>query len=125
MNATRALMTSLNEFQPSKPSNEQQPLPMTKILIATFAFGWSLPLVAQQTSVAFTKSRLTSEFWAEGAYLGDFNKDGELDIVYGPYLFNGKSFATKKEYRAATQSFKTKSGDGTETVIPGFEGALG
>lgn len=125
MNGTRAQMTSLNELQPSDPSNDQQTFPMTKILIALFDFGWSLPLVAQQSSVAFKKHRLTSEFWAEGAYFGDFNNDGEPDFVYGPYLFYGKSFATKTEYRAASQSYKTKSGDGSEVVILGFEGPFG
>ena len=34
----------------------------------------------------FKKLRLTDKFYAEGAYYGDFNKDGKMDVVAGPVL---------------------------------------
>ena len=37
--------------------------------------------------------QLTAEFHAEGAGVGDFNKDGTLDVVYGPWWFAGPGFA--------------------------------
>ncbi len=73
----------------------------------------------------FKKAQLTKEFWAEGACFGDFNGDGRNDVVYGPHWYAGPKFTKRLEYRPANQTFKRKQSDGTEEVIPGFEGALG
>lgn len=74
---------------------------------------------------SFTKQHLTDEFWAEGAYFADFNRDGQVDIVYGPFWFEGPAFSQRHEYRPASQTFKRKLADGSEITIPGFEGARG
>jgi len=34
-------------------------------------------------------------FWAEGAAFGDFNKDGKMDVVYGPYWWEGPDFKVR------------------------------
>jgi hypothetical protein len=73
----------------------------------------------------FKKIQLTENFWAEGATFGDFNRDGENDIVCGPFWYEGPDFKTRHEYSPATQSFKRKKPDGSEESVPGFEGALG
>lgn len=78
-----------------------------------------------ETSVQFSKRHLTDEFWAEGAYFADFNRDGMKDVVYGPHIYVGKYFKDRLEYRIANQSFIMKRGDGSEESIPGYEGALG
>jgi hypothetical protein len=49
----------------------------------------------------FKKLTLTDQFYAEGAYYGDFNKDGKLDVVAGPFWYEGPDFQTKHEYRPA------------------------
>lgn len=74
---------------------------------------------------SFKKVQANNQFWAEGANFGDFNRDGHNDIVSGPYWYEGPDFKKKHEYSPATTTFKRKRSDGTEEVVPGFEGALG
>ncbi|MBX3733463.1 MAG: VCBS repeat-containing protein [Verrucomicrobiae bacterium] len=74
---------------------------------------------------AFDRQQLSDQFWAEGANAGDFNKDGVLDIVYGPFWWEGPEFTRRHVYAPANETFVLKRADGTEEVIPGFEGALG
>lgn len=42
---------------------------------------------------------LSEDFYAEGAYHGDFNRDGQTDIVAGPFWFAGPDFRQRHEYR--------------------------
>src|SRR5436190_14001670 len=81
---------------------------------------------------SFKKIQLTDQFWSEGANFGDFNHDGKMDIVSGPFWWEGPSFEKRHEYSDTTRTspagktpFKLKKDDGTEVEIPGFEGALG
>jgi hypothetical protein len=73
----------------------------------------------------FKKLKLTDQFWAEGAHFGDFNHDGKMDVVSGPFWYEGPGFTKRHEIWPANATFKRKRGDGTEETIPGFEGALG
>ena len=73
----------------------------------------------------FEKVQRTDKFWAEGTSFGDFNRDGKMDIVSGPFWYEGPDFKKRHEIWPATASFKRKNSDGTEDTIPGFEGALG
>ena len=50
------------------------------------------------TPVTFEKHILSKEFYSEGANIGDFNHDGKMDIVSGPYWYEGPDFKTKHEY---------------------------
>jgi hypothetical protein len=74
---------------------------------------------------SFKKIQLSDKFWCEGANFGDFNHDGKMDIVAGPYWYEGPDFTKRHEYYPADTTFKRKKTDGTEEQIPGFEGALG
>lgn len=74
---------------------------------------------------SFQKIQLTDQFWSEGATYGDFNRDGQGDVVSGPYWWAGPDFKQRHEYYPAKQTFKRKKADGTEETVPGFEGALG
>jgi HEAT repeat protein len=56
----------------------------------------------------FKKLRLSGEFYAEGAHYGDFNRDGKLDVVAGPFWFEGPEFQKRHEYRPA-KAFDPKS----------------
>src|SRR6185503_20107536 len=70
----------------------------------------------------FKKVTLTDKFWAEGANIGDFNRDGKMDVVSGPFWYEGPDFKKRHEIYPANASFKAKKADGTEETIPGFEG---
>jgi putative membrane-bound dehydrogenase-like protein len=77
-------------------------------------------VAADQVLRSFTKQRLSEYFWSEGASYGDFNRDGKMDVVAGPYWYEGPDFSQRHEYYPATQTFQR---DGK--TIPGFQGALG
>src|SRR5690606_21394077 len=46
-------------------------------------------------SVTFQRIELTREFLAEGANGGDFDRDGVMDVVAGPYLYRGPDFKSR------------------------------
>ena len=48
----------------------------------------------------FQTLRLTEDFTCEGAAFGDFNRDGKMDIVSGPYWYEGPKFEKKHEVYA-------------------------
>jgi len=73
----------------------------------------------------WTKLQLSKEFWSEGANYADFNHDGKMDVVAGPYWWEGPDFTKRHEYYPATKSFTLKKEDGSTEKVPGFEGALG
>lgn len=45
----------------------------------------------------FRKIQLSTEFYAEGANVGDFDSDDVVDIVAGPYWYEGPEFETRHE----------------------------
>ena len=47
----------------------------------------------------FKKIQLSDKFYAEGAYYADFNRDGKMDVVAGPWWFEGPDFKVKHEIR--------------------------
>jgi HEAT repeat protein len=67
----------------------------------------------------FKKLVLADKFYTEGAYYADFNRDGNLDVVAGPFWFEGPSFTNRHEYRPAkvydpkeySDNFLTYTGD--------------
>src|SRR5688572_10403884 len=73
----------------------------------------------------FKKIKLSEHFWAEGANFGEFNKDGKMDVVSGPFWYQGPDFKQRHEFAPAKETFKRKKPDGAEETLPGFEGALG
>jgi hypothetical protein len=90
---------------------------------------WCVPLLAATAAEyklhTFEKRSLTREFWAEGAHVADFNRDGHLDVVCGPYWYAGPNFEKRFAFAPATNQFTRTRPDGSTETIPGFEGALG
>ena len=53
---------------------------------------------------SFRRVQLTDVYYSEGANFGDLNRDGVMDIVYGPYWFQGPDYKAKHEiYPAKAQ----------------------
>ncbi len=46
---------------------------------------------------SFKRQQLTNVYFSEGANAGDLNRDGDADIVCGPYWFAGPDFSAKHE----------------------------
>ena len=72
----------------------------------------------------FSRQQISKHFWAEGANFGDFNKDGMMDIVCGPYWWEGPDFTKRHTYSDDAKTSTIKKEDGTTETIPGFKGAL-
>ena len=47
---------------------------------------------------SYDKRWLSGIFYGEGANFGDFNKDGKLDVVSGPFIYEGPEFTMKREF---------------------------
>jgi len=98
----------------------------TRFLVLALSLGCSTALFAADKVLhTFKKTQLSDKFWGEGATFGDLNRDGKLDIISGPFWYEGPSFEKRREYYPATATFKFKQADGNEQTIEGFEGALG
>jgi hypothetical protein len=54
---------------------------------------------ADALAPTFKKLQLSDKFFAEGAYYADFNKDGKLDVVAGPFWFEGPDAKKRHEIR--------------------------
>ena len=100
---------------------------MFKLLLTAVLLTLSAPLTQAKSPTlhTFRRVQLTDQFWAEGVSFADFNRDGRMDIVAGPFWYEGPAFKTRHEYCPANQTFTRKKPDGTEQTVPGFEGALG
>ena len=94
---------------------------MIRILLAAVLLA-AAPLYAGTTGLlhSFKKIRVTDQFWAEGAAIGDFNHDGKLDVVSGPFWYEGLDFKKRHEIYPASASFKRKTADGMDRTIPGL-----
>lgn len=76
---------------------------MTKrILFASFVALAALGVRAEERVLhSFHKKQLSDKFYSEGAHYGDFNHDGKMDIVSGPYWYAGPEFTERHEYYPA------------------------
>ena len=74
--------------------------------------------------IAWKKTKLSDKFYSEGAHFGDFNKDGKMDFVSGPYWYEGPDFSEKQhEYlprqgRSTPRATPTTSSPSPTTSTP-------
>src|ERR1700730_15156695 len=66
------------------------------------------PSVAvEQMEVKLKRIVLSTTFYCEGANFGDFNHDGKMDVVSGPYWYEGPDFSPQKRHEfMPIKSFK-------------------
>jgi len=94
-------------------------------LTGAVALASGASLIWGAATPRFERIHLTSEFWGEGANIGDFNRDGHFDVVCGPFWYAGPDLRTRHAYAPAEAKFTVKRPDGSTQEIPGYEGALG
>ncbi len=74
----------------------------------------------------WTKKQLTEHFWAEGACVADVNKDGKMDILSGPFWYEGPDFTKRHTIYQMEKIVHPQDGlTGADETVPGFEGFLG
>ena len=69
------------------------------LLLVLVCLGYSVCLAEPAAGPKFKKIQLTNVFYCEGAYFADFNKDGKMDIVSGPFWYQGPDFQAKHQIR--------------------------
>ena len=73
---------------------------MKFFLIAAAVAAFIAPSVSWSEDLSlhtFQRQRLSDVYYSEGANAGDINGDGKVDVVYGPYWFEGPAFEKKHE----------------------------
>ena len=88
------------------------------LVVAFVGLGYSV-CSAEPPLPKFKKLQLTDQFYCEGAYYADFNRDGKLDVVSGPFWYEGPELQKKHEIHAVqaydpkgySENFLTFTGD--------------
>ena len=66
-------------------------------LLSGFVFGFAIcfSATAEQKNelITWDTQQLSPDFYGEGAYFGDFNRDGAVDVVSGPFWYEGPGFS--------------------------------
>ena len=70
--------------------------------------------------ISWNTQKLNADFLSEGAYRGDFNKDGAVDVVSGPYWYEGPEFSQKHKYRPVKQYDPENYSDNFLTFVHDF-----
>ncbi len=94
-------------------------------IVALGVVQWCSAAEKPQVLRSFTRVALSDQFWCEGANAGDFNRDGKMDIVAGPWWWEGPEFKVKHEIYPPAATFQLPLGEQTSVTVPGFEGGLG
>lgn len=67
-----------------------------------FLAAFATILAAEGTMARYQKHQLSDQFLCEGSTFGDFNRDGKLDVVAGPYWYAGPDFKQRHEIYPAS-----------------------
>lgn len=79
---------------------------------------------AEQISPRFRKQQLSDFYYSWGAAAADFNHDGSMDVVAGPYIYYGPDYRTSREIYLAQASNPTTefATEGTMQFAADFTG---
>jgi enterochelin esterase-like enzyme len=67
----------------------------------TLLVAASLLSLAPQTPPPFRRQMLTDQYTSDGITAGDINRDGRMDVVAGPFWYEGPDFARRHEFYPA------------------------
>ena len=68
------------------------------LLALLFLIQVVVDAAAAQELPSFKRIQLTNQFYSEGATAADLNRDGNSDIISGPYWYPGPEFTERFEY---------------------------
>ena len=101
------------------------PSKTTQFFVFLACFYGAVDQAGAEDLRTFRKIQLHDQFWSEGANFGDLNNDGKLDVIAGPWWWEGPDFKKRHEYYPPTKTFDLKIGPMTTVKVSGFEGTLG
>lgn len=101
--------------------------PFTPVSFLRFSLlaGVSVALLgaAEKRAVRFEKLVLTDQYFCDGVNAADFNRDGKMDVVAGPYWYAGPDFKTKHTvYPPELQELEAKPSDSLFSFGHDFNG---
>src|SRR5262245_40184557 len=70
----------------------------------------------------FTRQQLNDTYYSEGLGVGDLNRDGKPDVVYGPYWYAGPDFRERKEIYPARPQDRNAYADHFFAWVHDFDG---
>ena len=70
--------------------------PLRSLILLSLA---AAAAAAAPPATSHRKLQLTDTFHCEGAFYADFNRDGKMDVVSGPYWYAGPDFQQRHEIR--------------------------
>ena len=105
-------------FSPTLPFSHSH----SWLFIALLLIGASLAANdGPRYSHSFEKKVLSSEYYCEGADFGDLNRDGVMDIVSGPYWYEGPGYSRKREIYPAVAQDRNKYADNFFSFVRDFD----
>jgi hypothetical protein len=95
------------------------------LIVSVSVLFLCVSVVRADEPIKFKRVQLHDQFWSEGASFGDLNNDGKMDVIAGPWWWEGPDFTKRHEIYAPTATFDLKLGPMTSVKVPGYEGTLG
>ena len=77
------------------------PLPRFAFWVLTAVVGISNLRAAKPVLHTFDVRELTDVYFSEGANAADINRDGNVDVIYGPHWYEGPEFKKRHAFYAA------------------------
>ncbi len=97
-------------------------MPLSRFALALFG-ALPVSVAAADAPLRFDKIVLNDQYLADGIGAGDFNRDGHMDVVCGPYWYEGPTFAKRHEfYPMAPQELEKHPTDSLFSFVHDFNG---
>lgn len=94
----------------------------TLLVLVGWGFSSSISFADEFELHNFKSMQLTDTYYSEGVNIGDINHDGIIDVVHGPYWFQGPDYKFKHEiYRPLAQP-RQKYADNFFSWVYDFDG---